>query len=121
MSIHQVRVELVTTLQSLDAQVYDHLPARLSPPAVVILPGSPYLEPSDRAASFLAHHTVTVIVPAGASDVVTRTIDDLLEDVLVELINAKYLVDSVSTFYGLDLGGTSFLAADVFVHRTITL
>lgn len=121
MTLHQVRVDLVGLLGAVDAQVYDHLPARLSPPAVVVLPGSPYLEPGDRFGSLIVHHTVTVVVPTGASDVVTRTIDDLLEDVLVELINAKYLVDSVSTYYGLDLGGTSFLAADIFVHSTITL
>lgn len=125
MTLHSVRTDLVATLREItgptEVQVYDHLPARLSPPALVVLPGSPYITPADRHGHVSVHHTVTAVVPSGANDVVTQAADELIEDALVALINAGVLVDQVSTFYSFDLGGTAFLAADVDVHRSIRL
>lgn len=120
MSLHAQRTRLVEALAG-QGQVYDHLPARISPPAVVVLPGSPYVLPGDRAGHVQVHHTVSVISPTGANDVVTEALDDAIEDALVALVNAGVLVDSVSTFYAFDVGNASFLAADLFVHTTTRL
>lgn len=125
MSLHEVRADLVATLREItgpvEVQVYDYVPARFSPPALTVLPASPYVTPDDRFGHIAVHHTVTVVVPPGANDVVTRAADKLIEDVLVALVTAGTRVEQVSTFYSLDIGGTSYLAADVYVHRSIRL
>ena len=41
-----VRAALQTSLAAVAANVYDHVPEALIPPAIVIVPDNPYLEPT---------------------------------------------------------------------------
>lgn len=115
------RAHLVGLVEHLPAQVFDHVPEMLQPPAILVLSGSPYIEPGDVYGSVLVRHVLTVVVPQAANDRQLDELDALTEDVVVGLINARESLDSVSPPYALAFPSAQFLAADITVTAIVHL
>lgn len=121
MTLHALRQDVIDSMGTVAAQVYDHVPARLTPPAVIVLPGSPYIEPGDVFGSFKVNHSVSVVMASGTNEKVTEDVDNLIEAVLKALVEAGVSVDSVSTFYAYESNGAQYLAADITVNDNVSL
>ena len=80
-------------LAGVPVPVFDYPPATVSPPAVLVVPDSPYLrQPTLRAGDLTVGLTVQVAVPAAAGPDAARSLDVLLEQVLAALADASVLV-----------------------------
>ena len=120
-TLHDTRQGIIDAVGAVDAQTFDHVPGRLVPPALVVLPGSPYIEPGDVFGTFLVRHTVSVVMGQGANETITESTDNLIEAVLKALVAENVSIDSVSTFYIYESNGGQYLAADITVSDNIRL
>jgi hypothetical protein len=115
-----LRTTLVEALAVTDAaQVLDHVPARIVPPALVVSPGVPYVRPGTTYGTHLVTLVVTVVVGVGTNATLTATTDDLVEQVVTATRAAFDLVE-VSPFYQFTSGGAAYLAADITITDTVT-
>ena len=121
MSLHALRQEILDIAASTGVTTFDHVPERLSPPSLIVLPGSPYIEPGDTFCTFKVNHTLSVVVPNGTNEKTTEDMDNLIETVLTTLVKERVSVESVSTFYVLDSGGAQYLAVDISVNDNVAL
>lgn len=117
MSLQEHRQAVVAAVDGLGAQTFDHLPSRLSPPSVIVLPAEPYVTPGDVATTcqpYDVRHAVSLIVPPGSSDRISQQLDDLLDEVLAALTAAGIGIEQVSGFYEFEQQGAStFLACEI--------
>jgi len=113
-----LRTVILDALDSLDVQSYDHVPPRLVPPAVVVIPGSPYLEAGDVFGTWTIRHTVAVVAGRGTNERVTEDVDELITRAVCALTEASIGVEQVSTLYSYEANGGQFLAADITTITT---
>lgn len=123
----------VTTLRDLRAAVivatnavegittYDHVPARITPPALIVLPGSPYIVPGDVFGTFRVNHSVSLVSQNGTNETISGMVDDLIEATLLALVGNDISIDTVSTFYTYESNGAQYLAVDITVNDNIQL
>lgn len=111
-----VRGTLATALQGVAASVYSSVPETIIPPAVVIVPSSPYLEPTliSSAIQVKINFDVTAAVAynnnAGALD--------NLEQLIISILGAMpsgYVVGDVQRPVITSVGASNLLTADVSV------
>lgn len=98
---------------------FPYAPGRFVNPSVIVMPGSPYLEPGATYGTLKANFQVELIMGTAANQVSTSGLDDQIENALVALINAGYLVDNVSAPYALEANGQQYLAATISVNNSL--
>lgn len=118
-TLHSTRQAIIDAVGSIDAQTFDYVPGRLVPPALIVLPGSPYIEPGDVFGSFLVRHTLSLVMSQGANETITENTDNLIEKVLTALMDANVSIDEVSTFYVYESNGGQYLAADITISDNL--
>lgn len=119
-ALTDAKVALATVLEPV-VTTYPYLPPRITPPVAVITPGSPYLAPGDTFGTFLVRLQIDLVTPTSANETATEGLDTLIDDVVVELVNNGYSVDTVSTPYAMETGGATYLAASVTINKQINL
>lgn len=111
-----VRGTLATALQGVAASVYSSVPETVIPPAVVIVPSSPYLEPTliSNAIQVKINFDVTAAVAYNNNAAAL----DNLEQLIISILGAMpsgYVVGDVQRPVITSVGASNLLTADVSV------
>lgn len=117
-----IRATLVTALQSVTATVYDHVPEAIIPPAVVLIPDSPYLEPTliDRSnMSFKINLVISCAVAYNSNPASLDNLEQLIMSVLA-LIPVGYELSSIQRPTVTQVGASTLLISDISVSTYYT-
>ena len=120
--LEQVRTPLATALSSVAGNVYSFVPESVIPPAVVVVPDSPYLELETISKSAIRtkiNMTISVAVAYNSNPASLDNIEQLLMSVLA-VIPAGYIVSSVERPTVTQVGASTLLIADVRVSTYYT-
>ena len=120
--LSQVRQPLATALAGVAGNVYSFVPESVIPPAVVVVPDSPYLELETISKSTIRtkiNMTISVAVAYNSNPASLDNIEQLLMSVLA-VIPAGYIVSSVERPTVTQVGASTLLIADVRVSTYYT-
>jgi hypothetical protein len=117
-----VRTPLATALAGVAGNVYSFVPETVIPPAVVVVPDSPYLELQTINKSTLhtkINFTISVAVAYNSNPASLDNIEQLIMSVLA-VIPTGYVVSSVERPTVSQVGASTLLIADVRVSTYYT-
>ena len=120
--LEQVRTPLATALSSVLGNVYSFVPETVIPPAVVVVPDSPYLEFETISKSNIRakiNFTISVAVAYNSNPASLDNIEQLVISVLAVIPNG-YIVGSVERPTVTQVGASTLLIADVRVSTYYT-
>ena len=120
--LEQVRTPLATALSTVAGNVYSFVPETVIPPAVVVVPDSPYLEFETINKSNIrskVNMTITVAVAYNSNPASLDNIEQLIMSVLA-VIPTGYVVSSVERPTVSQVGASTLLIADVRVSTYYT-
>jgi hypothetical protein len=120
--LSQVRTPLATALSSVAGNVYSFVPESVIPPAVVVVPDSPYLELETISKSAIRtkiNMTISVAVAYNSNPASLDNIEQLILSVLA-VIPTGYIVSSVERPTVTQVGASTLLIADVRVSTYYT-
>ena len=120
--LEQVRTPLATALSSVAGNVYSFVPETVIPPAVVVVPDSPYLEFDTISKSNIRakiNFTISVAVAYNSNPASLDNIEQLVISVLAVIPNG-YIVSSVERPTVTTVGASTLLIADVRVSTYYT-
>jgi len=114
------KAELALTLQEAGLDVYDYIPERVTPPVVVIRPGSPYIAPGSVGSVYDLNLELVIVAGFATNETTTDDLDDLIEQTL-NAIPADAGVGSVAQPYLLAMNGNDYLATTINVDLQISI
>jgi hypothetical protein len=120
--LSDVRTPLATALASVAGNVYSFVPESVIPPAVVVVPDSPYLELETINKSTIhtkINFTISVAVAYNSNPASLDNIEQLIMSVLA-VIPTGYVVSSVERPTVSQVGASTLLIADVRVSTYYT-
>jgi hypothetical protein len=120
--LQQIRTPLATALSSVLGNVYSFVPETVIPPAVVVVPDSPYLEFETISKSNIRakiNFTISVAVAYNSNPASLDNIEQLVISVLAVIPNG-YIVGSVERPTVTQVGASTLLIADVRVSTYYT-
>jgi hypothetical protein len=120
--LSQVRTPLATALASVAGNVYSYVPETIIPPAVVVVPDTPYLELETISKSTLhvkINFTISVVVAYNSNPASLDNIEQLIMSVLA-VIPTGYVVSVVERPTVTQVGASTLLIADVRVSTYYT-
>ena len=120
--LEQVRTPLATALAGVAGNIYSFVPETVIPPAVVVVPDSPYLEFETISKSNIRakiNMTITVAVAYNSNPASLDNIEQLIISVLA-VIPVGYIVSSVERPTVTQVGASTLLIADVRVSTYYT-
>ena len=120
--LSSIRTPLATALSSVAGNVYSFVPESVIPPAVVVVPDSPYLELETINKSTIhskINFTISVAVAYNSNPASLDNIEQLIMSVLAA-IPAGYVVSSVERPTVTTVGASTLLIADVRVSTYYT-
>jgi len=120
--LSDVRTPLATALSTVAGNVYSFVPESVIPPAVVVVPDSPYLELETINKSTIhakINFTITVAVAYNSNPASLDNIEQLIISVLA-VIPVGYIVSSVERPTVSQVGASTLLIADVRVSTYYT-
>lgn len=112
-----VRGALATALGNVVASVYSYVPEAIIPPAVVIIPGSPYMEPNlinKTVTKVQLNFKVTAAVAYNSNPGALDNLEKLIISVLAAM-PAGYIVGQVESPQIVQVGASNVLSADINV------
>ena len=120
--LEQIRTPLATALAGVAGNIYSFVPETVIPPAVVVVPDSPYLEFETISKSNIRakiNMTITVAVAYNSNPASLDNIEQLIISVLA-VIPVGYIVSSVERPTVSQVGASTLLIADVRVSTYYT-
>lgn len=120
--LSSVRTPLATALSGVTATVYSFVPESIIPPAVVVVPDSPYLELETINKATLhtkINFTITVAVAYNSNPASLDNIEQLIMSVLAA-IPSGYVVSTVERPTIQQVGQSNLLIADIRVSTYYT-
>jgi hypothetical protein len=120
--LEQIRTPLATALSSVAGNVYSFVPETVIPPAVVVVPDSPYLEFETISKTNIRakiNFTISVAVAYNSNPASLDNIEQLVISVLA-VIPGGYIVSSVERPTVTTVGASTLLIADVRVSTYYT-
>jgi hypothetical protein len=120
--LSDVRTPLATALASVAGNVYSYVPETIIPPAVVVVPDTPYLELETINKSTLhvkINFTISVAVAYNSNPASLDNIEQLIMSVLA-VIPVGYVVSVVERPTVTQVGASTLLIADVRVSTYYT-
>jgi len=115
--LSSVRQPLATALAGVAGNVYSFVPESVIPPAVVLVPSSPYLEIETIGKSSVrcrVNMTITAAVAYNSNPASLDNIEQLLMSILA-IIPAGYIVGSVDRPTVTQVGASNLLISDITV------
>lgn len=123
MSVNEItasKAEYALTLTALGLKVSSYIPERITPPTIIIAPGSPYLEPVTVDNSWLMRLDLIVIAATAVNAKATELLDKAIETILNG--NPGYAkINTIGQPYALQTNNAEFLAANIAVDIRIIL
>ena len=122
MPIADTRSALKSALASVTANVYDHVPESVIPPAVVVVPNSPYIEINTIGKSALnaqINFTITIVVAYHSNAAALDNLERLYFQILAAL-PANYVVGVLEKPSVTQVGPSELLVADFNVSTRYT-
>jgi hypothetical protein len=122
MPISATRTALETALSGIAANVYNSVPESVIPPAIVIVPDSPYIEFETISKTVIRcklNFTITVAVSYYSNEAALDNLETLLLSVLAAL-PANYVVGAVDRPSITQVGASDLLVADFNVSTYYT-
>ncbi len=116
------RSTLASAFSSLAATSYAYVPESPIPPAIVIVPSSPYLEQqliNKATIKVKANFTITAIVAYNSNPASLDNLEQLIMGILAA-VPAGYVVGNVERPTPLEVGASTMLTADINVSTTYT-
>jgi hypothetical protein len=120
--LSSIRTPLATALSTVAGNVYSFVPESVIPPAVVVVPDSPYLELNtinDDTIHAKINFTISVAVAYNSNPASLDNIEQLIMSVLA-VIPTGYVVSSVERPTVTQVGASTLLIADVRVSTYYT-
>ena len=120
--LSDIRTPLASALASVAGNVYSFVPETVIPPAVVVVPDSPYLEFETISKSNIrakVNFTISVAVAYNSNPASLDNIEQLVISVLAVIPNG-YIVSSVERPTVTTVGASTLLIADVRVSTYYT-
>jgi hypothetical protein len=120
--LSDIRTPLATALATVAGNVYAFVPESVIPPAVVVVPDSPYLELETINKSTIhakINFTISVAVAYNSNPASLDNIEQLIMSVLA-VIPTGYVVSSVERPTVSQVGASTLLIADVRVSTYYT-
>ena len=120
--LEQIRTPLATALSSVAGNVYSFVPETVIPPAVVVVPNTPYFEFDTISKSNIrakVNFTISVAVAYNSNPASLDNIEQLVISVLAVIPNG-YIVSSVERPTVTQVGASTLLIADVRVSTYYT-
>ena len=120
--LSSIRTPLATALAGVAGNIYSFVPETVIPPAVVVVPDSPYLELETINKSTIhtkINFTISVAVAYNSNPASLDNIEQLIMSVLA-VIPAGYIVSSVERPTVQQVGASTLLIADVRVSTYYT-
>jgi len=120
--LEQVRTPLATALAGVAGNIYSFVPETVIPPAVVVVPDSPYLEFETISKTNIRakiNFTISVAVAYNSNPASLDNIEQLIISVLA-VIPVGYIVSSVERPTVSQVGASTLLIADVRVSTYYT-
>ena len=112
--------EFALALTEAGLTVQPYVPERITPPIVVIAPGSPYLTPSSINGEMIMNLEVTCIASKATNKQEDEYLDALVEDLVLALPGYAKL-SSVGKPFELTTGNASYLASTLDIDLSITI
>jgi len=122
MPIAATRAALKTALASVAANVYDHVPESVIPPACVVVPNTPYIEIENIGKTVIharLNFSLTLVVAYHSNAAALDNIEQLYLAVLAAL-PANYVVGDLEKPVITQVGASDLLAADFNVSTYYT-
>lgn len=115
--LRTARAEAAQTITAAGRRAEAYIPARLAAPVAYIQPGSPYVERSDEDTFTYASVRLEVVVVErpGNHDNVSQLLDDHIEDVAEALLEAGYLLETISQPFALQTNDATYPAAAITI------
>ena len=113
-----VRGALATALGNVVASVYAYVPEAIIPPAVVVVPGSPYMEPNliNKATTKVQlNYKVTAAVAYNSNPGSLDNLEKLVISILAAM-PAGWVVGQVETPQLVQVGASNVLSAEINVY-----
>jgi hypothetical protein len=120
--LSDIRTPLATALAGVAGNVYSFVPETVIPPAVVVVPDSPYLELETINKSTIhtkINFTISIAVAYNSNPASLDNIEQLIMSVLA-VIPTGYVVSSVERPTVTQVGASTLLIADVRVSTYYT-
>lgn len=122
MPVSTTRANLKTALAVVTANVYDHVPETVIPPACVVVPSSPYIEVQTIGKSQLhatLNFTITIVVAYHSNAAALDNLEQLYFQILAAL-PANYVVGVLERPSVTQVGASEMLVADFNVSTYYT-
>lgn len=117
-----LRLDLKTVLEGAGLQAFDHLPSTFTPPAAVVLHGSPYLAVGLTFGEHLVTFDVELVAEQSASnEVTTDDLDDLIDKAVLALLEDGWTLGDIAKPSLIQLQGGTFLSVPITVSTPIRL
>ena len=122
-AISDARVAMASLLagELADVQTFAFMPSRFSPNAVIILPDAPYLSAGSTFGTFTLGLSVVVVADAKVNESGANTLDQLVDDATVALVNAGIAVSEVSEPWQMSAGNAAYLASTITTTQPVSL
>ena len=114
------KAELALTLQGEGLDVYSYIPARVTPPVIIIRPASQYITPASVGRGYTANLELQVIAGTADNESTSDDLDDLIEEAILALPADAGLKD-VSAPYTLVANGNDYLAATIGIDLQLSI
>jgi hypothetical protein len=120
--LSSIRTPLATALSSVAGTVYSFVPESVYPPAVVLVPSSPYLEIETIGKASVrckVNMTITAVVAYNSNPASLDNIEQLIMGILA-VIPSGYVVGSVEQPTVQQIGSATMLISDINVSTYYT-
>lgn len=121
-SVADTRAALASAFSSLSANVYGSVPESPIPPAIVVVPNSPYFEVvliNDATTKVKINFAITAIVASNSNAGSLDNLEKLIIGILAAM-PAGYVVGQVEKPTVLEIGASPMLCADINVSTYYT-
>lgn len=105
--------ELVSAALGPDADVFDHVPNKITPPVAIIRPADDYVGlPVDFAGGRVAQLEIVLVAKSGRNNLTSDDLDDMIDAVLAGLVGSGIEWDApvVPAPFVAEMAGSNFLA-----------
>ena len=110
-TLAQARQEIKLVLDRAGYSVSTFVPARPTPPLVVLEPGEPYMEEGETFSSFNVRFQLICLAAVATNEKATEALDQMIMDIVDEL--ETYFIDSVERPGSFEANGVSYLGTTI--------